>query len=76
MNVLTIDTHGIVSGLYTEAIPLTALGALRIERLTSIEFNNSIQQWEVRDRSGTLLFADSSREECLRWEHERFNVCV
>jgi hypothetical protein len=73
MNILTFDAHGIVTGLYTEAIPLSALGTLRIERLTSIEFSGEAQQWEVRDRAGALLFAHPSRDECLGWEHERFN---
>jgi hypothetical protein len=73
MNVLTFDTRGIVTGLYTEAIPLSALGDLQIERLTAIEFNASTQQWEVRDRAGALLFDHPSREQCLQWEHERFN---
>lgn len=73
MNVLTVDTCGIVTGLYTEEIPLSALGSLRIERLTTIEFDDRTQLWEVRDRAARLLFADASRDRCLRWEHERFN---
>jgi hypothetical protein len=73
MNVLTFDTDGIVTGLYTEAIPLSAIGTLQIERLTSIEFSGEAQQWEVRDRAGALLFAHPSRDGCLQWEHERFN---
>ena len=73
-NVLTFDPSGIVTGLYTEAIPLTALGALQIQRLTTIDFNDSTQQWEVRDRTGTFLFEHPSREQCLEWEHRRFNT--
>ena len=73
MNVLTIDASGIVTGLYTEAIPLSALGSLQVERLTTIEFNDATQLWEVRDRAEALLFADASRDRCLQWEHERFN---
>jgi len=73
MNVLTIAPGGIVTGLYTETIPLAEIGALKISRLTDIEFNDSTQQWEVRDRAGALLFSHASREQCLRWEHEHFN---
>ncbi len=73
MNVLTIEPTGIVTGLYTEAIPLTELGALSIERLTTIEFHDPTQQWEVRDRAGALLFTDASRAQCLQWEHRHFN---
>ena len=71
--VLTIEPGGIVTGLYTETIPLAALGALSIQRLTSIEFKDSTQQWEVKDRAGTFLFSDRSRERCLEWEHRHFN---
>ena len=73
MNVLTIQPGGIVTGLYTEAIPLGELGALHVERLTNIEFNDSTQQWEVTDRQGNRLFADPSRAACLEWEHAHFN---
>ncbi len=72
-SVLTIQPGGIVTGLYTEAIPLAAIGALQINRLTSIEFDDTTQQWEVRDRAGGLLFADPSRTACLEWEHRHFN---
>jgi hypothetical protein len=72
-SVLTFKPDGIVVGLYTEAIPLTEIGALKINRLTAIEFNDSVQSWEVKDRAGTVLFSDASRERCLEWEHERFN---
>ena len=73
MNVLTVAPGGIVTGLYTETIPLAEIGALHIERLTSIEFADASQQWEVRDRAGGLQFADPSRVACLDWEHRHFN---
>ena len=71
--VLTFCEGGIVTGLYTEAIPLGTIGALGISRLTEIEFNDSTQKWEARDRIGTVLFSDPSRQRCLDWEHEEFN---
>ena len=37
MNVLTFQPGGIVTGLYTEAIPLAEIGALSIHRLTDID---------------------------------------
>ena len=73
MNVLTVAPGGIVTGLYTETIPLAEIGALHIERLTSIEFDDASRQWEVKDRSGRLLHADPSRAACLEWEHRHFN---
>ena len=71
--VLTFCEGGIVTGLYTEAIPLGTIGALSITRLTEIEFNDSTQEWEARDRIGTVLFSNRSRQRCLKWEHRKFN---
>jgi len=71
--VLTVDEGGIVTGLYTEMIPLGAIGALSITRLSEIEFNDSSQEWEVRGSTGTILFSHRSRQACLDWEHRRFN---
>lgn len=71
--VLTFCEGGIVTGLYTEAIPLGAIGALSISRLTEIEFNDSTQKWEVRDTAGAIRFSHRSRQRCLDWEHREFN---
>lgn len=73
MNILTVAPGGVVTGLYTETIPLGELGALHVERLTTIEFEQQTQQWEVKDRDGKTLFTDPSRTCCLEWEHEHFN---
>jgi hypothetical protein len=62
---------GTVQGLYTEAISLGAIGRLKIERLSSIEFDHPAQVWRVFDRRGRGLFASPSRSECLRWEQEK-----
>ena len=35
--------------LHTKAIDLRVLGRLRVVRATCIEFNETDQQWEVRD---------------------------
>lgn len=73
MNVLTFTPDGTGHGLYTEAIELSAIGPLSIERATTIEFNEQNQQWEVRSTSGDLLYSDVSRVTCLAWEHQHFN---
>jgi len=71
--VLTFKPDGVVIGIYTETIPLGAIGVLKINRLTEIEFNNSTQEWEARNRIGTVLFSNASRQRCLDWEHREFN---
>ena len=65
---LHVQEDGTVCGLYTEAIDLAALGNLRIERASSIEFDNPSQLWRVFDRRGRCVFSDPSREACLGWE--------
>lgn len=71
---LTFDTHGIVRGLYGEAIDLRSLGPLVLRRASVIEFNHATQQWEVycaRDRR--LLFTHPSRDSCLAWEQRNLS---
>ena len=69
---ITFKPDGTGHGLYTEAIDLSRLGPLQIERATTIEFDNHSQVWRVKDRSGQALFASASRERCLRWERRCF----
>ena len=72
-SVLVFDTAGTGRGLYTEAIDLHQLGTLHMRRASSVEFDASSQQWEVRLPDGTLLHRDRSREACLHWERRHFN---
>ena len=74
MNAVTLRvlTDGTVQGLYTEAIDLTAVGPLQIERASTIEFDNPAQLWRVFDRRGRCIHSAPSRTECLAWEHESF----
>lgn len=76
MDVLTIRPGGLVEGLFTEVIALGELGPLTITRASTIEFNPATQQWEVQDLDGQILFANSSRQTCLDWEHQHFNALM
>ncbi|MBI4026916.1 MAG: hypothetical protein HY360_18165 [Verrucomicrobia bacterium] len=67
---ITFDPAGKGHCLYTEMIDLRALGTLRVERATTIEFNHSRQMWEVRDREDQILCVSPSRKTCLDWEVE------
>jgi len=69
---LHVQEDGTVYGLYTEAIDLASLGRLRIERASTIEFDNPSQLWRVFDRRGRCVFSDPSREACLGWEQNYF----
>ena len=70
--VLTFDVDGVVRCLHTDAIPLQSIGTLEVHRATTIEFNASTQQWEVKDAAGVILFTNPSRSCCLAWEIEHF----
>ena len=65
---ITFTPDGTGHALYTEAIDLTALGSLSIQRATTIEFDNNSQYWRVRDPDGFPLFNSPSRQTCLDWE--------
>jgi len=72
-HVLTFTENGEGQCLYTEAIELGSIGRPTIRRATTIEFNETVQKWEVCDAGGTLLHTHPSREACLAWEHRHFN---
>jgi hypothetical protein len=72
-HVLTITSTGEITGLYTEIIPLTALGSLHVQRLSNVEFNDTAQHWEVKDQAGVVVFTHGSRQNCLEWEIQHFN---
>ena len=67
---LRVLADGTVQGLYTELVDLTAIGWLRVERASTIEFDNPAQLWRVFNRHGRCLHSDASHEACLRWEAE------
>jgi hypothetical protein len=77
--VMDIAPDGTVNTLYTEAIKLESLGPLKIERASTIEFNDQTQEWEVRfinkDSRDTkaVYFSHKSRAACLQWEIEQLN---
>ncbi len=68
--VLRIDPFGQVRCFYTEAIDLAQIGRLEIQRASTVEFNDTNQQWEVRDPAGLLLYSHPSRATCLAWEQD------
>ena len=69
MNItISFTPEGTAHCLWTEALPLHELGRLQVTRASNIEFNNTTQQWEVKDRRGHMRFFSKSRSACLEWE--------
>jgi len=69
-SIITFNPDGIALCLWTEAVPLHAIGRLDITRASHIEFNNATQHWEVKDRKGKVRFIARSRSACLEWEQQ------
>jgi len=69
-HVITFTPDGTARCLWTEALALHELGRLVIDRASDIEFNNTTQHWEVKDRKGKLRFFARSRSACLGWEQQ------
>lgn len=65
---ITFGLDGTARCLWTEAVPLQEIGRLEITRATNIEFNNAMQQWEVKDRNQKVRYFSKSRSACLDWE--------
>jgi len=65
---ISFSPDGTAQCLWTEVLPLHELGRLEITRNSNIEFNNSSQHWEVKDRRGKVRFIAKSRATCLEWE--------
>ena len=71
--ILVFTPDGNAVGLYTEIIDLQELGVLRVTRASSIEFEDKMQAWRVKDRKGLSLFTSPSHRECIEWEQDYFN---
>ena len=71
---ISFKPDGTAQCLWTEVLPLHELGRLEISRATNIEFNNTTQKWEVKDRGGKVRFFSKSRSACLEWEQENLQL--
>ena len=67
---LCVFEDGTVRCLCTELIDLAAFGTLKIQRVSTIAFDNSAQVWRVFNRQGRCVYSSPSRAHCLRWEQE------
>lgn len=70
---IQFNPDGTALCLWTEAVPLHEIGRLEITRASQLEFNNTTQHWEVKDRRGKVRFIARSRAACLEWEHENLD---
>jgi hypothetical protein len=68
-HILSFKPDGTARLLWTDALPLAALGSLQVERASTIEFNNNSGMWEVRLGNDPLpKFMARSRQACIDWE--------
>lgn len=68
-------TDGTGRAVYTEELPLAELGSLSMTRASSVEYNETTQQWDVRLTSNPdqVAYSDKSRNECIKWEVNKLN---
>jgi hypothetical protein len=68
---LLITAQGVVRALYTESIPLSVLGLIRIERASYVEPDTS-GQWsaDLEPSQGPILGPFALRSEALQAEHD------
>jgi hypothetical protein len=67
---ISFQSKGNAQCLWTEVLPLHELGRLQVTRASNLEFNNAIQQWEVKGRRGKVRFIAKSRAAWLGWEQD------
>jgi hypothetical protein len=65
---IVIRPDGTVEGLYTDMIPLQALGNLNVSRATNVEFDSNRQEWAVTLPNGEEIAHRPSREAALVFE--------
>jgi hypothetical protein len=76
MTTLHALPDGTIKGLYTEALDLSTLGSLKVQRAMAVEFDNPAQVWRVLDPFGRCVHDAPSREDCLTWERQHLNEAL
>lgn len=73
--VLSFEPDGSVRAVHTDAFPLESLGPMAVRRASTVEFNEAMQEWEVRwPDSPTVVFRNASRSACIAWEVDHLNA--
>lgn len=75
-HVISIESDGTATCLWTEEINLAEIGSLDVRRASNVEFNPESQMWEVRlaDNPEHVAFTAPSRAACIAWEVETLNA--
>lgn len=73
MSTLIVTSDGTIRGFFTEALDLTTLGILEVQRAMAVEFDNAAQVWRVFNPYGQSVYDSPSREDCLAWERQHLN---
>ena len=65
---IVFKPDGTVECLYTDAIDLTLLGKLTVQRASTIEYNNDWQEWVTTILATGEKFTHKSRAKALEFE--------
>jgi len=55
--------------VYSDNLPLSELGDLKVNRASSVEFNNETKMWNVIIKN-KVLYSNKNRNESIEWEIE------
>jgi hypothetical protein len=68
-----VAPNGDVTAIHNDILRLDTLGKLKVSRLSTVEFNNETQNWEVRDaETQNLLHTNKRRDKALEWEADYY----
>jgi hypothetical protein len=68
--VFVIDPDGRIHGLWDDTIDFREVGECRVERASSVEFNNDTKKWDIHLADGTYIGSEDSRAMAIQWEVE------
>ncbi len=69
-----IDKNGNISGLSDSFFDrLNPLGQKQVQRVSDIEYNHELQQWEARTHAGFLIGRHGERDKLIAMEREYLN---
>jgi hypothetical protein len=73
-SVIYISKEGNISGLADNLLDkLTSLGPKKVQRVSHVEFDESLQCWVATDLEGNVIAANSIRSKVIEAEREYLN---
>jgi hypothetical protein len=72
-SVIYIDKDGNISGLADNLLDKLALGQKKVQRVSNVEFDDSLQCWVATDLENNVIAANPIRSKVIEAEREYLN---